>query len=182
MVTMKRTLAALAVGLLSGAYVGLAYAFGVAGAFAALVELFGIVFTVGGLLFVAVLAWILVTSGREDDVDDIEAARKAYSNGEIPLSELERRMDVALDPEAQRLRALVEDVPGVGPETSAALAGEFMSVDAIEEASRADLERVYGVGPNTAHAIYRRFTYDSPHDRPAASTPEEAGVERELDE
>lgn len=70
-----------------------------------------------------VFCWLLISKVVEDDIDDVEAAQWAYSNGGIPLSELERRMDVALDPEAQQLRELVEDVQGVGPETSALLAG-----------------------------------------------------------
>lgn len=51
----------------------------------------------------------------------------------------------------------------MGPETSAALAGEFMSIDALKAASPADPEQVYGVGSNTAHAIHRRFNHDPPH-------------------
>lgn len=105
---MKRTLAALAVRLLSGTYLGLAYAFGVTGAFVALVEPLGIGLTIGGVLFVALVFWVLISGVAEDDINDVEAAQRAYSNGDILLSESERRMGVALDPEAQRLREIVE--------------------------------------------------------------------------
>ncbi|EMA43929.1 hypothetical protein C448_09285 [Halococcus morrhuae DSM 1307] len=88
---------------------------------------------------------------------DVEAARQAYSEGKIPLNEMERRVDIALDPQAKQLRERVEDVNGVGPEISAALSAEYNTTEELATATQSDLERIYGIGPNTAYAIKQRF-------------------------
>lgn len=174
---MKRTLSAVVIALISGVYIGLAYAFGPIGALIALGELFGFASMGVGLVLVLGLCLVLMSNWRSEEMSDAEAARNAYANGEIPLSEMERRLDVALDPEAQRLRTLVEDVKGVGPETSATIAAEYMTVDALENASSAELEKLYGIGPNTAHAIHQRFNYDPP----SAQTTETAETESDIE-
>lgn len=98
----------------------------------------------------AVMAWVT----RDDEPDgDLEAARRAYVEGEIPLSEFERRAELALDERAARVREVVEEVGGVGPSTSANIALAFDSVADLEAADREDLEAVHGVGPSTASAI-----------------------------
>jgi excinuclease ABC subunit C len=52
---------------------------------------------------------------------------------------------------------VLEDVPGVGPETRKRLLRRFGSVENVREASRADLLDVPGVGERTADAIRRRL-------------------------
>jgi excinuclease ABC subunit C len=52
---------------------------------------------------------------------------------------------------------VLEDVPGVGPETRKRLLRRFGSVENVREASRADLLNVPGVGERTADAIRRRL-------------------------
>lgn len=175
---MNRTLAAVVVTLLVGVAIGLTYALGPVGAAAALVELFGIAMIAGTVLVLVGVVAALVWNWRREEVDDVEAARRAYADGEIPLAEMERRIDVALDPRAQRLRALVEDVQGVGPETSAAIAGEFGTVEALEGASMADLQEIYGVGPNTAGAIRRRFSYVPPGEEATETADRERNAEK----
>jgi len=91
-----------------------------------------------------------------DDVQeesDVEAIRGAYVRGEIGVDEMERRLDLALDDRAQQIRERVEEVNGVGPETSAAIAQRFDSWADVVDADRDELEDVHGVGPATAEEI-----------------------------
>ena len=92
---------------------------------------------------------------RQDD--DLEAAHAAYVDGRIDEDELERRLELAVDDEAARIRESVEEVSGVGPATSAALALRFDTLEDLREASRRDLEAVHGVGPSTVSAIRERY-------------------------
>ena len=118
-------------------------------------------------LFIPAITFIMIGVGllnisppkeRSDGtIYDVEAARQAYSEGKIPLDEMERRVDVALDPQAKQLRKRVEDVNGVGPEISAALSAEYNTTEELAIATQSDLERIYGIGPNTAYAIKQRF-------------------------
>ena len=96
---------------------------------------------------------------RTDDttIYDVEAAREAYTEGRITLTEMERRVNIALDPESKQLRRYVEEVKGVGPEISAALSAEYSSTEELSKASKSDLEEIYGIGPNTARAIKQQF-------------------------
>ncbi|WP_240145853.1 helix-hairpin-helix domain-containing protein [Halococcus salsus] len=98
---------------------------------------------------------------RTDDttIYDVEAAREAYTEGRITLTEMERRVNIALDPESKQLRRYVEEVKGVGPEISAALSAEYSSTEELSKASKSDLEEIYGIGPNTARAIKQQFNH-----------------------
>lgn len=93
----------------------------------------------------------------DPEPDSPEAARQAYQRGEITLDELERRLDVALDEDAQRIREAVEPIPGVGPALSTAIAERFDDVDEVRAASIAELESVPGVGGAKADAIKERL-------------------------
>jgi excinuclease ABC subunit C len=55
------------------------------------------------------------------------------------------------------VRTVLEDVPGVGPETRRRLLRRFGSVENVRAASRADLTDVPGVGEKTADAITARL-------------------------
>lgn len=94
---------------------------------------------------------------RDRDESAVEAARREYVEGEIPLDEMERRIDRALDPRAQEIRERVEHVEHVGPETSAAVADHFDTIGEVETATTDDLEAVHGVGPSTARKIRDYF-------------------------
>jgi len=72
-------------------------------------------------------------SGREPDP---ERARGAAPDG--------------VDPP----RFVLEGVPGVGPETAAALLREFGAVRDVAAATRGELQRADGVGPATAGAVH----------------------------
>lgn len=90
--------------------------------------------------------------------DDLADAHRAYVEGEIDEAELEARVELALDPRADELRETVEQVNGIGPSTSAAIARRFESVEQVREASPDELaEQVNGVGPDRAEAICERL-------------------------
>ncbi|MFB6195140.1 MAG: helix-hairpin-helix domain-containing protein, partial [Haloplanus sp.] len=52
---------------------------------------------------------------------------------------------------------VLDDVPGVGPETRKRLLRRFGSVENVRAASRAELERVDGVGERTAETLRERL-------------------------
>lgn len=81
---------------------------------------------------------------------------------------MERRVNIALDPQAKQLRKHVEDVHRVGPEISAALSAEYNTTEELANASQSDLEKIYGIGPNTAYAIKQRFNYAKSNEPPEA--------------
>ncbi|WP_135823013.1 helix-hairpin-helix domain-containing protein [Halostella litorea] len=89
----------------------------------------------------------------QSDPDPVEQAKRAYENGDITRQELERRLELHLDERNARIRAAVEQVNGVGPATSKAIAREFASIEAVANADRAELEAVPGVGEDRARAI-----------------------------
>ncbi|NUB89949.1 excinuclease ABC subunit C [Haloterrigena sp. SYSU A121-1] len=55
------------------------------------------------------------------------------------------------------VKTVLDDVPGVGPETRKRLLGRFGSVENVREASVADLESVEGIGEKTAETIKSRL-------------------------
>lgn len=138
--------------LLCGVWFGIQYAIGTdpAGLFS--LALVVVVIAVG------VLQYQPPERTEDTTIYDVEAARKAYAEGRIPLTEMERRLDVALDPQSKQLRKYVEEVSGVGPEISAALSAEYRSTEALSKASKTDLKKIYGIGPNTSRAIKQQFS------------------------
>lgn len=133
---------------------------------------FGIQYATGapqwGIFYLALLV-VLIAIGilqyeppeRTDSTSiyDVEDAREAYTEGRITLTEMERRVNVALDPESKQLRKYVEEVNGVGPEISAALSAEYSSTEELSKALDSELEAIYGIGPNTARAIKQQFNH-----------------------
>ena len=111
-------------------------------------EALGIVIVVVGVLVARAWEW---SSGPDKGTP--KAIRAAYTRGEIDERELERRLDVAMDPEADRIRATVEQVSGIGPATSWTIAAEFQSIEELRNADRDDLEAVANVGPERADAL-----------------------------
>lgn len=87
---------------------------------------------------------------------ELARARRAYVDGEIPLTEFEERAGLILDEDARDLRERVEQVNGVGPETSAALAEEFRTTKALARADPDEVTAVHGVGDSTAAAVVHR--------------------------
>lgn len=111
------------------------------------------------LLVLAVVALTLASMVRqrlESDPDPIDEAKAAFAAGEIDAAEFDRRLEFHLDDRNDRIRAVVEDVNGVGDTTSKAIAREFDSLEDLRRADREDLERVYGVGEETADAVLER--------------------------
>lgn len=109
------------------------------------------------VLLVVVLVAAYVYDRSRSEPDDVEKARSAYEAGVISLGEYERRVELAEDPEAERIRNEVESVNGVGPSTSADIALYFDSLEELRAADQEDLERIHGIGEETASAITERF-------------------------
>jgi ERCC4-type nuclease len=114
--------------------------------------------TISTLLLVALLAGAYAVDRYRTEPTPAEEAREAYRNDEITLEELERRLDVELDPEAERIRGVLERVNGVGPETSRTIAERFDSLEEVRRASQDELEAIHDVGPSTASAIKERLS------------------------
>jgi DNA integrity scanning protein DisA with diadenylate cyclase activity len=96
----------------------------------------------------------------EVDLDDprtVEEIQLAYADGRLTEAEMERRLEVAVDPRTERIRNAVEPVSGIGPETALNIAAEFESERELREASREDLQEVPNVGPERAGAIRERL-------------------------
>ncbi|WP_306054363.1 excinuclease ABC subunit C [Natronococcus wangiae] len=55
------------------------------------------------------------------------------------------------------VKTVLDDVPGIGPETRKRLLGRFGSVENVREASLADLRSVAGVGEKTARTVKERL-------------------------
>jgi ERCC4-type nuclease len=110
-------------------------------------------------LLIGVVSVLLVTSdvvrdrlgGPEAGTPD--AIRQQYERGAIDERELERRLDVAMDPEADRIREVAERVNGIGADTSWAVAAEFDSLQDLREASREELAEIPNVGEQRAAAL-----------------------------
>ncbi len=99
------------------------------------------------------------TQDAERDIALAEA-RRAFLEGRIDEAEYDRRVEFLLDDLRREVREVAEEVNDVSPETSAALAMRFRSVEALERADCEDLEGVHGVGPSTAEAILRYLAED----------------------
>lgn len=94
---------------------------------------------------------------EEPEPHSIEAIHTAYRDGEIDEAELERRLELAVDPRVEEIQAAVEPVNGVGPSTSLEIAREFESVQELAQASETELQEVSGVGEQRAQAIVERL-------------------------
>jgi hypothetical protein len=106
----------------------------------------------------AVVAWYGFR-GRprpREEEHDLAEARELYVSGEISLPEFERRAELAVDGEAGSIRQLVEEINGVGPDTSAEVALAFDDVEELREADASELMEIPGVGPWTASEIMDR--------------------------
>lgn len=87
------------------------------------------------------------------ELDPVEQAKRKYARDEISEAEFHRRLELHLDERNDRIRTAVEEIDGVGPATSEAIALQFESLDELADADRDDLEAVHGVGESTATAI-----------------------------
>ncbi|WP_435359513.1 helix-hairpin-helix domain-containing protein [Haloarchaeobius sp. DFWS5] len=130
---------------------------------------------VGVITFIAIQTWgfyigaaivVLFVSGtdlaigfvqEEDDLDDAEAIRRAYVDGDLTDAEFERELSFALDDDAQEVRATVEEIGGIGPDTSAAIAEEFPTMYQLQKAKYDDLITIHGIGESTAGAVLQQF-------------------------
>ena len=83
--------------------------------------------------------------------------RAAYAHGRITESEMERRLLVALDEDRQTLRASVEAVSGIGPDTSWSVAERMHSEQQVAEADLDELEAIPNVGEKRAQMLKERL-------------------------
>jgi len=107
-------------------------------------------------LIAAIILAASIRNRLASDEDPVAEAKRLYQEGQIDEPELERRLAEAVDDEFDRIRLVVEDVHGVGPATSKAIAREYDSLDGLRASERERLESVYGVGKETAGAVLER--------------------------
>lgn len=105
---------------------------------------------------VVVASWM--RNRLETEQSEVERLQDLRVAGEISEREFERRLEVALDDETERIRAAVEPIPGVGPSLSSYLAERFDSIDELREADVEDLREVPDVGEKRATEIQRRLS------------------------
>jgi len=113
----------------------------------------------GAVIVVAGL--VLVSAAHEylgDEPSDVDQAIQAYRDGYISETELEDRLELAMDPEAERIRVATEAINGIGPATSADLALAFDSLEELRRADHDELTDVHGIGPSTADAVNQNLT------------------------
>lgn len=91
--------------------------------------------------------------GMGDDVDEVEAAHRAYVSGEIDEEELERRLALAVDPRASVVVEAVVGAEGVGPVLAARVAERYGSAEDVAAADVDELAEVHNVGEVKATAI-----------------------------
>lgn len=96
---------------------------------------------------------LLLERGDVDVEERIAELRERYVEGELTLEQFSLRAEIVLDPERCIVRDELEEIDGIGPETSTAIAARFATIDDVQEASRDELEDVDGVGPATSEAI-----------------------------
>lgn len=91
------------------------------------------------------------------DATPTERETQRYAEGEISLEELERRLEVLEDPEADRIRESVERVSGIGEATSWTIAERYRSLEELRRADVEDLEEISNVGEQRAKALKERL-------------------------
>ena len=109
---------------------------------------------------VAVVYAVDYVRNRLDDEPPAETTAHAewlYATDQISHTELERRVDVYEDPEADRIRSAVERISGIDTKTSFEIAARYDTLDDLQNADRTDLETIPNVGPKRAAAIRERF-------------------------
>ena len=107
-------------------------------------------------LIAAIILAATVRNRFSSDEDAVDEAKRLYAEGVIDEAELERRIEEAVDDEFEQIRLVVEDVNGVGPATSKAIAREYDSLDDLRASDRERLEKIHGVGEKTAEAVLER--------------------------
>lgn len=90
---------------------------------------------------------------RTPDEGTSEWVRHLYVTDQIDEREMERRLDVLEDPEADRIRKSVERVSGIGESRSWAIAARFRSLDEVRAASVDELTAVPDIGEYRAQAL-----------------------------
>lgn len=108
-----------------------------------------------GILAVAgaVSAYRKVQDWRTPDEGTTEWVHHLYTTDQIDEPEMERRLDVVEDPEADRIRQAAERVSGIGDATSWQIAERFTTLDSVREASLEELTDVPNVGEQRAKAL-----------------------------
>ncbi|MCD6518306.1 MAG: hypothetical protein J7M05_00070 [Anaerolineae bacterium] len=112
----------------------------------------------GALSYLLVLAGVSVlrSEGPEDSAQLLATMARHEQHGlgyEVPLHQKRR------SPSPQRqVRYLVEDLPGIGPQTADALLRHFGTLERLFGASEEELCQVPGIGPKRARAIRELLT------------------------
>lgn len=87
----------------------------------------------------------------------VEYVEHLYATGEIDLDELEQRLAVLADPEADRIRRSVERISGIGEKTSFNVAAEFDTVDDLRDVDEDSLTDLPNVGVKRAKNIKKQL-------------------------
>lgn len=114
-----------------------------------MIETFGValvIVLIGGALLESAHKWVTHET-------PIEREHRLFREGEIDLAELELRLDVHLDPEAERIREWAERRSGIGEATSFGIAARFDTLDDARSASREELEEIPNIGEKRAGAL-----------------------------
>lgn len=112
------------------------------------------------LLLVAFIGAVYVYEEfiKEDEEEDpVEVIKEQYVQGEISEDEFHRRLDVAVDQEADHIRAAVKPIPGIGEDTSWYIASRYDTLEDLRAADQEELEEIPGVGEKRARAIDERL-------------------------
>lgn len=86
-----------------------------------------------------------IRAWRTPEPGTVEYIKWLYETDEIDEREMERQLDVVLDPEADRIRVAAERCSGIGEQTSWDLAARFNSLDDVRDASLPETDDLYNV-------------------------------------
>lgn len=110
------------------------------------------------LMLVVFIGAAWVYDAVRDGPDELEILKEKRAAEEISQDEFERRLDVLLDDEAERIQAAVEPIPGIGDQRSRYIAERYDSLEGLRSASLEELEQLPDVGEQRAQAIKERLS------------------------
>ena len=90
---------------------------------------------------------------REPEPGTVEYVHHLYRTDAIDEREMERRLAVVVDPEAERIREATERVSGIAEKTSWSIASRFDTLDDVREADLDELQAVPNVGDKRAQNL-----------------------------
>lgn len=89
--------------------------------------------------------------------DELELLQEKRVAEELSQDEFERRLEVLVDDEAERIQEAVKPIPGIGPDRSRYISEQYDTLEELRSASLEELERLPDVGEQRAQAIKERL-------------------------